>query len=89
MPPPAFGHVPLLIGEDGHRLAKRGGALTVQALRARGVRPQAIVGFLARTAGLGDGGPVNPDELVAGFKLEALSRAPSQLTERDLDGLLR
>jgi glutamyl-tRNA synthetase len=83
-PAPTYGHVPLLLGEDGHRLAKRGGALTLQALRARGVSPQAIIGFLAHTAGLGDGHAVSASELVPQFDLRRLATAPATVTERAL-----
>jgi glutamyl-tRNA synthetase len=84
---PEYAHVPLLVGEDGHRLAKRGGALTLRALRARGVRPEAVVGLLARTAGLAGGGPVRPGDLIPRWDLRALARSPAVITERDLDAL--
>lgn len=82
--PPRYGHVPLLVGEDGHRLAKRGGALTLQALRAQGVSPEAIVGFLAQTFGMGDGRPVAARELVQGFRLNAIPREPTVVREADI-----
>jgi glutamyl-tRNA synthetase len=86
--PPAYGHVPLMLGEDGHRLAKRGGALSLQALRAAGVRPEAVVGFLARSAGLEIPGPVSARELVRGFSLDRLSRRPAVVTGRDIEALV-
>ena len=50
--PPAFAHVPLLLGVDGTRLAKRKGSLTLSALEEAGVRPERVVGLLAFTLGL-------------------------------------
>jgi glutamyl-tRNA synthetase len=50
--PPHFGHVPLLIDPDGHRLSKRQASLAVAALRAAGKRPAEIIGRLAYWAGL-------------------------------------
>jgi glutamyl-tRNA synthetase len=44
---PAFYHVPLLVGEDGHRLSKRHGDLSLVYLRQNGVRPEKIIGYLA------------------------------------------
>jgi glutamyl-tRNA synthetase len=85
---PAYGHVPLLVGEDGHRLAKRGGALSLQALRGRGVSPETVVGFLARTAGLDAPAPVPARALVDGFSLGRLSRGPAVVTERDIAALV-
>jgi glutamyl-tRNA synthetase len=86
--PPAFAHVPLMVGDDGHRLAKRGGALSVAELRARGVTPERLVGFLAGTAGIWDGRPVAARELVAGFALGRVARAPAVVTERDIAALV-
>lgn len=82
--PPAYGHVPLLNGEDGHRLAKRGGALTLQTLRAKGVAPESVVGFLAQTFGLGDGRPVAARELIREFRLESIPRHPTVMREADV-----
>src|SRR5205085_4244253 len=45
--PPRFSHVPLVVGPDGRRLAKRHGDTRLSALRAAGVRPQALLGLLA------------------------------------------
>src|SRR5205085_3455449 len=45
--PPQFTHVPLVVGPDGRRLAKRHGDTRLSALRERGVRPEALLGLLA------------------------------------------
>ena len=49
---PLWAHVPLMLGADGERLAKRHGAVSLGELRARKIRPEAIVGWLAWTSGL-------------------------------------
>ena len=62
-------HVPLMLGEDGQRLAKRSGATTVAAHREAGRRPEAVIGALA--AGLGlvpEGVEVRPEELVEAWR---------------------
>ena len=87
LPAPAFGHVPLVVGAEGERLAKRGGGLTLEALRARGVAPERVVGFLARSAGLGEGEALAAGELVSGFRIDRLLRAPARVTEDDLAAL--
>ena len=43
--PPAFLHVPLLLGPDGERLAKRHGAVSLRELREAGVPPEPVVGL--------------------------------------------
>jgi glutamyl-tRNA synthetase len=62
--PPAYGHVPLMLGEDGARLAKRHGAITLREHREHGATPEGITGMLAGMFGIGDGSPADPDELI-------------------------
>ncbi len=50
-PPPRFFHVPLVVGPDGRRLAKRHGDVRLAALRAAGVSPDLVRGFLAWSCG--------------------------------------
>ena len=45
--PPAFAHIPLLVNTDRSKLSKRQGDLRVEALRAAGVLPSALVNFVA------------------------------------------
>ncbi len=45
--PPAFAHVPMILGADGTRLSKRHGATSVAAYRDLGFLPEAMVNFLA------------------------------------------
>jgi glutamyl-tRNA synthetase len=50
--PPRFGHVSLVYGPDGRRLAKRDQSIRLAELRARGVDPGRLVAWVARTCGL-------------------------------------
>lgn len=75
--PPSFLHVPLLVGEDGDRLSKRHGSLSIRALRSAGVRPETIVGQLAAWAGLSDRPePASAAELIGEFEIPRLPRQP-------------
>lgn len=76
LPVPVYAHVPLLLGPDGKRLAKRAGTPSLAELRERGIAPERLLGLIARWAGLGDGRPVGLRELVPRFALERLPRAP-------------
>jgi glutamyl-tRNA synthetase len=88
--PPRFGHVPLLLGADGARLAKRHGARSLGELRELGADPRAVVGLLAATAGLVEfGARVRPRDLVPGFQLSALAREPAPLVAEAVEALLR
>ncbi|MGI9116881.1 MAG: tRNA glutamyl-Q(34) synthetase GluQRS [Gaiellales bacterium] len=62
--PPAYGHVPLMLGDDGARLAKRHGAITLREHRDHGATPESVVGMLAGMFGIGDGSPTAIEELV-------------------------
>jgi glutamyl-tRNA synthetase len=75
--PPVFAHVPLVVGEDGRRLAKRHGDTRLSTLRAAGVRPEQLLGLLAWSCGLRETTePVQAGDLVAGFDLAQLKREP-------------
>ena len=50
--PPSYGHAPLLIDSNGHRLSKRQKSITIKELRTMGWTPQRILGELAVLAGL-------------------------------------
>ena len=66
--PPQFAHVPLVVGPDGRRLAKRHGDTRLTTLREAGVRPQMLVGMLAWSSGLlAKPEPVEPGDLVSMF----------------------
>ena len=49
---PRYSHVPLVLGRDGERLAKRDPRVVVRELRAAGVAPEAILGMLAKGLGI-------------------------------------
>jgi glutamyl-tRNA synthetase len=86
--PPRFAHVPLVVGPDGRRLAKRHGDTRLSALRAAGVSPEALVGLLAWSCGWVDRiEPVTPRELLPRFRLDAIPRTPFALTPELLVGI--
>jgi len=89
LPIPAYAHVPLVVGMDGERLAKRHGAISLRELRDRGVRSESLVGRLAALNGIGDGDPASPSHLVAGFRLEQVSPNPVRLDVSAIASLVR
>lgn len=73
--PPQFFHVPLLLAEDGRRLAKRDGSLALAELRKTYTAEQ-IIGLLAWWAGLlAEPAAVTPQELLDGFRWENTAKA--------------
>jgi len=83
LPTPEYRHVPLIVGADGERLAKRHGAVTLEDLD--GVPTGRIVGALAASLGLvPDGADVRAADLVAWFDpalVVARGRAPVALAD--------
>lgn len=82
--PPRFAHEALLVGSEG-KLSKRLGSLGVEAFRARGIEPEALIALLAR---LGTSLCVEPiadvAQLAATFDLATFGRAPARFDEEDL-----
>lgn len=76
---PTFGHVPLILGQDGKRLSKRHGATAVGDYEAQGILPEAMVNFLALLGwNPGDEREVmGRDELVAAFSTERILKKSS------------
>lgn len=85
---PAFAHHNLLVSATGEGLSKRLGALSVAALRERGLEPMAVA---SHAATIGSSDPVAPhlslDELAAGFEFAKLSRSPARFDEVELSSL--
>jgi glutamyl-tRNA synthetase len=75
--PPRFIHVPLVVGPDGRRLAKRHGDTRLAAVRAAGVKPEALLGLLAWSCGwLPKIEPIAPRDLLPLFSLDAIPHSP-------------
>jgi len=78
MPPPQYGHVSLLVGQDGTPLSKRHGATGVRELREAGYSSAAVCNHLFR---LGHSTPLNQmltlPQMAAAFDLRHLQRAPA------------
>lgn len=75
--PPLYGHVPLVIGEDGQRLAKRHGDARLSTFRENGVTAEQIIGWLAWTCGWQpDPQPRTARDLITLANLNAIPRTP-------------
>ncbi len=81
--PPAFTHVPLVVSEEGRRLAKRHGDTRISALREAGLPPGKIIGLLAWWCGWAAWGEcLTLRELLPRFDLRTLPHAPAVLTRQ-------
>lgn len=82
-PVPRFIHVPLVVGPDGRRLAKRHGDTRLAALRSAGVAPETLVGLLAWSCGwLPRIRPISARELLPIFGLDSIPPRPFVLDAR-------
>jgi glutamyl-tRNA synthetase len=75
-PAPRYAHVPLMLGADGERLAKRHGAVTLADRLALGESVEQVCGALAASVGLAlDGEAATPGALLAGFEPDCVLQA--------------
>jgi glutamyl-tRNA synthetase len=80
--PPAFAHVPLILGTDKARLSKRHGATSVTAYRDMGYFPEAVLNYLARLGwSHGDEEIFSIDELIEKFSLDAVGKSAGVFNE--------
>lgn len=85
-PAPAWAHYPLMVSADGTEMSKRLGTLSIASLRDEGqIEPMAILSLIAK---LGTSDPIAPHaemkELIDGFDLAKISRAPAKFDVEDI-----
>lgn len=86
LPTPAYGHVPLVLGPTGERLAKRDGAVTLSDLADRGLSAVTVRDALAESLGLNPLG-MSDDPVGAWaqeWDLSRLSRQPVEVSQLGL-----
>lgn len=85
LPAPNYGHISLIVGDDGSPLSKRHGSQSLQELRAQGWLPQAIVNYLARLGHTySQDHLMNIEELAQHFELSRLGKAPARFDVQQL-----
>ena len=78
-PLPEFGHVPVILGDDGQKLSKRRGAVSVTAYEDNGYLPEAMLNYLARLGwSHGDDELFTREQMVSWFDGSHLSKSPAQ-----------
>lgn len=86
-PEPAYTHLPLVLGPDGKRLAKRHGDTRLDTYRARGVHPHRVIALIGAWCGVLDRGRrldrLSPAEFRARFSLTTIAREPIRFTHED------
>ncbi|WP_367605850.1 glutamate--tRNA ligase [Legionella sp. W05-934-2] len=83
--PPEFAHLPMILGEDGKRLSKRHGAVSVLEFKKMGVLPEALLNYLVRLGwSAGDQEIFSLDEMISQFSLDKVSRGASSFNYEKL-----
>ncbi len=78
-PLPLFGHLPVILGDDGQKLSKRRGAVSVTAYEEAGYLPDAMLNYLARLGwSHGDEELFSREQMVQWFDGSHLSKSPAQ-----------
>lgn len=78
-PLPRYGHLPIILGDDGQKLSKRRGAVSVTAYEDAGYLPEAMLNYLARLGwSHGDEELFSREQMVSWFDGEHLSKSPAQ-----------
>lgn len=84
-PLPAFAHVPMILGDDGQKLSKRHGALSVLEYRRAGFLPEAILNYLVRLGwSHGDQEIFSIDEMKSLFSVSDVNKAASAFNTEKL-----
>jgi glutamyl-tRNA synthetase len=84
---PVYAHVPSVFGEDGKKLSKRHGAVSVDEFRAAGYIAPALMNFLALLGWAPDGETtiMSSEELIERFSLERVGESPATFDYAKLD----
>lgn len=82
---PSYGHLSLILGDDGAPLSKRHGSSSLHDLRQQGFLPQAVLNYLSRLShSYEENKLMTFQELAERFNLEKLSRAPARFDQHQL-----
>jgi glutamyl-tRNA synthetase len=75
---PVYAHIPMILGDDGKRLSKRHGAVSVMQYREDGYLPEALLNYLVRLGwSYGDQEVFSVGEMVQRFDLKDIQRSPA------------
>jgi glutamyl-tRNA synthetase len=87
--PPAYAHLPLLVGADRKKLSKRFGDVALESFRAKGYLPEAMVNYLALLGWSFDDHTefFSLDDLERAFSIERVTRNPAMFDTVKLDAI--
>ncbi len=84
-PIPEYAHVSMILGDDGKKLSKRHGAVSVMQYRDDGFLPQALINYLVRLGwSHGDQEIFSVDEMISLFSVDAIGQSASAFNTEKL-----
>lgn len=87
-PIPEYAHVSMILGDDGKKLSKRHGAVSVMQYRDDGYLPQAVLNYLVRLGwSHGDQEIFSVEEMIEHFSLDSISKSASAFNTEKLNWL--
>ena len=87
-PIPTYAHVSMINGDDGQKLSKRHGAVSVMQYRDDGYLPEALINYLVRLGwGHGDQEIFSREEMINYFELDHVSKSASAFNTEKLQWL--
>lgn len=85
---PQYAHIPMILGDDGKRLSKRHGAVSVLQYRDDGYLPHALLNYLVRLGwSHGDQEIFSIDEMIGSFDLQHISKSAAAFNTEKLNWL--
>jgi glutamyl-tRNA synthetase len=82
---PVYGHLPTVLNEQGEKMSKRHGAMSVRDYQEAGYMPEAILNYLARLGwSHGDAEIFSKEQFIQWFDLESLGKSPAQFSPEKL-----
>lgn len=82
---PEFAHLPMILGQDGERLSKRHGAVSVLQYQEEGFLPEALINYLARLGwSHGDAEIFSKEDLIQWFDFAHVNRSPARFNPEKL-----
>ncbi|MEM9659841.1 MAG: tRNA glutamyl-Q(34) synthetase GluQRS [Planctomycetota bacterium] len=83
-----YWHLPLVVGEDGRRLAKRHGDSRIAKYRSDGASPNRVIGLLAEWCGVGPRAEMTAGDFLSQFRLDRVPHTPIIYRRSDDEWLL-
>lgn len=85
---PVFAHLPMILGEDGTKLSKRHGAVSLEDFKARGYLPEAVLNYLLRLGwSHGDDEIISREQAIKWFTFKNIVKSAAKFDYAKLENL--